>query len=100
MALSPKGYSPNGAPVQTTSTGTADVKTVTPPTTATAFMVSIETNAARVTLDGSAPGATSLLLPTTGSQGLILPIGFPAGGSIKFASSIAANSVVTVQWLN
>jgi hypothetical protein len=100
MALNPKGYTPNGAPVQTTSTGTADAKTVTPPTTATAFLVSIETNAARVTLDGSAPGPTSLLLPTTGSQGLILPIGFPAGGAIKFASSIAGNSVVTVQWLN
>lgn len=92
-------FIPNGAPVQNPSTGTADVKTVTPPVSATASLVSIETNGARVTFDGSTPGATSLLLPTTGSQGNLLPISFPAGGVIKFASSIAGNSVVTIQWL-
>jgi hypothetical protein len=100
MPQRPNTFVANGAPVQNTSTGTADVKTVTPPATATAFLVSIETNGARVTFDGSTPSATSLLLPTTGSQGTILPISWPSGGALKFASSIAGNSVVTIQWLN
>lgn len=85
-----------GPPIQATSTGTANVATITLPGNATAFVISIETNAGRFTFDGSTPGATSLLLPTT-----TVPYQFtfqPAfGQAIKFASNIAANCVATVQ---
>jgi hypothetical protein len=85
-----------GAPIQATSTGTANVATITLPGNAIGFVISIETNAARVTFDGSTPGATSTLFPVTS-----VPYQFTfqpaAGQSIKFASNIAANSVVTVQ---
>jgi hypothetical protein len=90
-----------GAQSQVTSTGTADVKTVGVPSSASAFLVSVETNGCRVTLDGSTPGATSLLIATTATFG---PVTIPCvswqGNTLKVASNAAANSIVTIQWLS
>jgi hypothetical protein len=86
---------------QQTSTGTADVKTFTPPIGAKGVLLTVETNGCRISFDGSTPGATSVLLPTTAAGPMFIPA--PGNGgrgqSIQVASSIAGNSVVTAQFL-
>lgn len=81
--------------LQTTSTGTADVKSIVAPADAVAVMLNCATNDARYTLDGSTPTAT---------QGLLLkkdqnPLYIAAGKTIKFVSGAAANCVVDSLWL-
>lgn len=81
---------------QATSTGTGDVKTLARPASAIAVYLTVTTNAARVVFDGSTPSSTNGILVPTGVLWL-----FEIGGSdIKFASSIAANSVVDALWLS
>jgi hypothetical protein len=83
---------------QATSTGTADVKTLAGPPTASCCYVNVSTTDARVTLDGSTPSATNGLIFKTGLAPIRLDIGSTT--AIKFVSTAAANSVVDVAWLN
>lgn len=79
-----------------TSTGTADVKTLTPPAGATGFILVFETNGARVSLDGTAPSASNgVPFPALGSpfSGPFRPV------AIKWVSMAAGNSVGHVLWL-
>lgn len=79
-----------------TSTGTADVKTFTPPRTAVAFLISVETNACRLTLDGDTPDAThGQVFPKDVAPQLVLV----GGRDVKVVSIAAANSVVHITWL-
>lgn len=79
-----------------TSTGTANVQTITAPASANACMVSAETNGARLTFDGGTPDATNGLMIAAGGAPLFIPL----GRDIKFVSQAAANSVVHVLWLS
>lgn len=83
---------------QTTSTGTADVKTVSPPAPDNqpqAVMISVETNDAWVTIDGTTPSATNrLIFPKAAMPQLVLL----GSDTIKFTSSIAGNSILNVVW--
>jgi hypothetical protein len=94
----PENYTPVGSPTQQTSTGTADVKTFTPPAGQTAFIVTVATTSCRLTTDGTTPDATHGITVQAGAQPLLLPIA--AFGNVKIASTAAANSVVDVQYLN
>lgn len=80
-----------------TSTGTANIQTLTPPAGAAGCYVTVSTTAARVTFDGTNPGAGA-------APGLVLPAGFtgllPWAKTIKFASTAAANAEVNVLWLH
>lgn len=84
-------------PAAQTSTGTGVVITVTPPKSAVAFFITVETTTCRMTFDGTAPDAThGLLIPIAG-QPLLIPLG--ASAIIKFASTAAANSTVQITFL-
>lgn len=94
----PRGSALAGAAdphVSDTSTGTADVKVITPPPNATACMIVAETTAARVTFDGSTPAAANGLPIPVGASPLYVPL----GTAIKFVSQAAANSILHVLWL-
>ena len=81
--------------VSATSTGTADVKTITAPKGANAAYIACETNGCRFTLDGTTPDATNgMPLPAAA-----LPLWVTVGKDIKVVSQAAANSVVHVLWL-
>jgi hypothetical protein len=88
-----------GTASQQTSTGTANVKTFSPPAGATGMLISVETNPCRISLDGTAPGATSVLLPVSGTTYIPAPGSGGRGQSVQVASNVAGNSVVTVQFL-
>jgi hypothetical protein len=92
-------------PVAVTSTGTSDVKTISPSTyRATGIWLTVEGVAARMTFGGTTPGigtAPGLLIPT-GTPPLFYP--FPvertltAGSGvpkIKFAANAAGSSTVS-----
>ena len=82
---------------EATSTGTGDVKTLTPPGDASAALISVETTAARMTFDGSTPAAANgHVFPAAQVPQTVL-IG--AGSVIKWISTAAANSIVNVTWL-
>lgn len=83
---------------QVTSTGTADVKTATAPTSTGGCYITVETNAARVTLDGSAPSSSNGIVIQKDSAPCYMPL--KSGTVIKAASTIAANSIVNVAWLS
>lgn len=83
--------------VQATSTGTGNEQTLTPPSDASACMVSVETTSARITFDGSTPAVGNGHVFPTAQVPQTLLIG--AGSTIKFISTAAANSVVNVTWL-
>lgn len=81
--------------VQTTSTTTTDVKTVTPPPGARGCLLTVETTSARITLNGVDPAA---------NNGFVLakdqtPWYLPAAVTIKFTSTAAANCVLNTSWL-
>jgi hypothetical protein len=80
-----------------TSTGTADIKTITKPPNANGMYLSAKTNNARVTFDGTAPGAGVApgLIIVAGAQ----PVFFPFATDIKFVSEIAGNSELNVLWV-
>lgn len=96
-----RGYSilkSGAAHVSATSTGTADIKTLAAPPGATAVLLSVQTNAARVSFDGNNPGAGA-------APGVVFPVGvqpfiIPIDGDLKFASNIAGNSTVDALFLN
>lgn len=84
--------------------GTANVKTHTPPSGAgiggvSACLISVETTSARMTFDGSDPGAASApshVFPKDQLPQLYL---LGPGSVIKWCSTDAAASVVQVTWL-
>lgn len=80
-----------------TSTGTADKKTITKAAGATAMVLSAKTTNARVTFDGTDPGAGVApgLIVVAGAQPLLLPF----ATDIEFVSEAAANSELNVLWL-
>ena len=95
--LSSFDISPVTPHVEATSTGTADVKDVVAPAGATAFLVTVATTSARMTVDGSAPSTTNGLIIPLAAQPLLIPIGHPR--TARFASAVAGTSVVDVLWL-
>lgn len=83
-----------------TSTGTANIQTITPPNDAAACLITVETTAARITFDGESPGAGAapgLVFPTALAP-VFVPLG--KGATIKFASNAAGNSIVQVLFLS
>lgn len=80
-----------------TSSGTGNKQTITKPSSATSMMLSAKTNNARVTFDGTDPGAGAPpgLVIVAGAQ----PIFFPFAADIEFVSEIAGNSELNVLWL-
>jgi hypothetical protein len=82
------------APLQATSTGTADVKTVTLPKNAGSCLITVETTDARVTFDGTAPDSSHGIVFKIAQSPVYLPLG--EGTAIKFVATSAASSVVSV----
>lgn len=80
---------------QQTPTTTADVKTFTAPDRAVACMVTVETNAARLSFNGVDPSSSNgMIFPKDAA-----PVYVPTGKSIKAVSTTAGNAVVNVLWL-
>lgn len=79
-----------------TSTGTADVKTITAPPSANAFMLACETNGIRFTLDGTTPDGTNGIPVAAGAAPLFVPVG---RRNIQFVSQAAGNATAHVLWL-
>jgi hypothetical protein len=81
---------------QVTSTGTADVKTITLEPGSSAMLVDAKTNAGFLTFNGSTPSATNGLPIVNGAQPVLIPLGWYAhsGHQVKWASSVAGNSVL------
>lgn len=80
------------------SSGTADIKTLTPPTGAAAMLISAETTTARATFDGTDPSAGLGSHEIVKDQNPIyIPLG--VGCFVKFVSTAAAASVVQITWL-
>jgi hypothetical protein len=98
----PDTFSAVGSASQVTSTGTANFQTLTPEATACAMLMTVETTSCRMTFDGANPsGSNSILVPTTTGGPIVVPVvGLGGTGSkVVVASTAAANSVVTVIWL-
>ena len=86
-----------------TSANTSDFKTLTPPESAAAMLVSVETTSCRMSFDGNNPSASNgVLVPTTTGGPVVVPVvGIGGRGSKVIAvSTAAANSVVNVVWLS
>ena len=82
---------------QATSTGTADTKSFAAPSKAGGCFITVETNPARVTLDGTTPAAGAGIVIPKDSAPVFIPVG--SGTTIKAASTIAGNSIINVVWL-
>lgn len=90
-------YSPTATTphVQASSSGTADVQTLTPPEGARAALITVETTNCYLTADGSTPSATNGLQLVKDGLPFLLPVPQP----LKFASEAAAASKVNVLWI-
>jgi len=82
------------APQQATSTGTADVKTITIGKSSSAFLIGVETTNARVTFDGTTPDSSHGVVYLKDQAPIYVPCG--EGTVIKFTATASANSVVSV----
>jgi len=80
--------------VQATSTGTADAHTLSAPAGAKGFLISVMTNGAYFTFDGTTPSSSDGLHIVAGTA----PVFIPIGKSITFASDTAGNAVVSLAW--
>jgi hypothetical protein len=79
---------------QASSSGTANVQTLTAPPSASACLVTVETTGCYAVFNGTTPSATNgIFIPT----GVVVTL--PVAQSISFASSAAAASKVNVVWL-
>jgi hypothetical protein len=93
QVLAPTATAPHA---QTTSTGTADVHTLTAPPGAKFVMLGCLTNGCYFTVDGSTPTAANGMPLPSGA----LPILLPVNGDIKVCSqAAAAASVIDALWL-
>lgn len=79
---------------QKTSTGTGDVQTWTPPDTITHVLLSVETTDARVTCDGSTPGATNGHIVPRSALPLYLPVG--RNSLIKHVSTGGTSAILNI----
>lgn len=79
-----------------TSTGTANKQTLVKPAGATGMFLSATTTNARCTFSGEDPVASSLGLVIVAGGA---PVYFPFASDIEFVSEAAANSVLSVLWL-
>lgn len=96
--MKPSSYQPNmqagTAHQRGSSSGVANVQTITLAGNTSAVFITVETTSARVTFDGSDPSAAnapSIVIPAAG-----VPIMIPVGGGtvIKWVSTAAAASIV------
>lgn len=101
--MKPSTYKPNkGSGGSTshqhgTSTGTADVKTLSLDSSTSAILLSVETNDARVTFDGTTPSATNGHIFPKSAIPALLAVG-PAT-AIKWISTAAGDSTVQIsEW--
>ena len=76
-----------------TSTGTGNVQTFAVPANAVGVMLTVATNPAKITFDGTAPSTTNGIAVPTGAYPLFLKVS--PGVGLKFVSTIAGNSVVS-----
>jgi hypothetical protein len=79
---------------QKVSTGTGDVQTWTPPDTITHVLLSVETTDARITCDGSTPGASNGHVLPKGAIPLYLPVG--RNSAIKVVSTAGTSAVLNI----
>jgi hypothetical protein len=84
------------AHTQVTSTGTADVETITLEPASSAIVIDARTNPGYLTWNGSTPSSSNGLPLVPGGQPLIIPLGWYAnsGHQLKWASSVAGNAVL------
>jgi hypothetical protein len=84
---------------QQTCPDTTTVRTFTPPAGAAkshAALITVETNAARVTFNGATPDAAHGVVVQAAQQ----PLYVPFATAIKAVSTIAGNAIVNVTWLS
>lgn len=79
--------------VSATSTGTANVQTVTIPKATKGMFIACITNGGYFVFDGSTPDATNGLPVQDGAAPLFVPLGYPAITNVKFVSDLAGNCV-------
>lgn len=96
VTKAPGDVTPTTAHQRASSSGTADVKTITLNRNTDAIFITVETTSARVTFDGSDPSAASapsIVFPKD-SIPVLIPVGPDA--IVKWVSTAAAASVVQV----
>lgn len=81
-----------------TSSGTGNKQTITKPSRANAMLLSAVTTSARVTFDGTDPGAGVApgLVIVAGAQ----PVFLPFASDIEFVANTAGNSELNVLYLD
>lgn len=87
---------------QITSTGTADIHSLTVPQYCSAILVSVETTSVRMTFDGSAPSGTAGHVIPAAQAPVLLLVGGNSNNppKIQFASTALANGIVDVTYLS
>jgi hypothetical protein len=82
---------------QATSTGQADVKTLSPVGGASCALISVETSDARMVFTtGETPSVTLGQIIKAGTSPGLYPVG--AGSVVKFVSTVGGNAIVNVSW--
>ncbi len=84
------------AHTQTTSTGTADVKTITLEPNCSAIVCAAKTNPGFLSFNGSTPSSSNGIAIAVSAQPALLPCGYysHSGHQLKWASSAAGNAVL------
>lgn len=83
-----------------TSTGTANVATVTVPDGTKGMFIACVTNGGYFVFDGTTPDATNGLPIQDGAAPLFVPVGQPEVSSVKFAADTAGNCVAHFLFLS
>lgn len=81
---------------QVTSTGSSNVQTITKPVGAVACLITVSTNAARVTFDLSTPDSTNGLVFQAAASPVLIPF---ANNDLKFCSTAGSSSIIDILWL-
>jgi hypothetical protein len=82
---------------QATSTGTSDVKTLSPAGGASCALISVELNDARMVFTtAETPSASLGQVIKAGTSPGLYPVG--AGSLVKFVSTIGGSCIVNVSW--
>ena len=79
-----------------TSSGIANVQTLSPPAGTSACVLTVQTSNAQATFNGIDASTTNGIILQKDAS----PIFFPFAETIKFVSTAAVNSVVDVLWLD
>jgi hypothetical protein len=80
---------------QTTTADGTTVRTVTPPSRASACYISVRANGIYLTVDGTTPSATNGLELANGGSPLLLLV----PSTLKWVSAVAGGSTVNVLWV-